>query len=100
MRIIRIITDGVPLDVYDDTDKPLEEVASEVATILKNNVVATILGKNSAAVVRPSKVSGFNILDEEGKPILPERKIKKQPEPVKKREQNTESVDRIVDLQD
>ena len=100
MRTIRIVADGVPIEIFDDTNKPLEEVTLEIANVLKNNKVATIIGKNSSIVVRPSSVSAINILDENEKPISRVSQIiKKQSEPQKNREQKSEPVDMIVDLQ-
>ena len=63
MRTIRIVADGIPVDVYDDADKPLDETTQELTQMMKNDTVMILVGKNSSAIVRPSSVSAINIID-------------------------------------
>lgn len=63
MRIIRIVTDGIPIEVIDDMKIPLEDATKELTDMLKNETVMMLIGKDSSAIIRPSSVSGINIID-------------------------------------
>lgn len=96
MRMIRIISDGVPVDVYDDMDKSLEEATKYVQDIMKNDKVVTLIGKNSSAVVRPSSVSAINIIDT---PERPKKELQQmEAKPSKNEEQKNEHIDMITDV--
>ncbi len=94
MRTIRIVSDGIPVEVYDDIDKSLEEATKELTTMMKNETVMLLLGKNSSAIVRPSSVSAINIIDT---PDQGPQELQKIEEIEKNEEQN---IDMIVDSED
>ena len=94
MRIIRIISDGMPIEVYDEPDTSLEEATQYVTNLLKGDKIVELIGKHSSAIIRPSSVSAINIIDEP----IEDQKAQLQKEPNKKQEQNNENVDMIVDI--
>ena len=96
MRTIRIVSDGIPIEVYDDADKPLDEATKELTTMMKNETVMLLIGKNSSAIVRPSSVSAINIIDTPTQEGLP-REAQLMGEIEKNEEQN---IDMIVDSED
>jgi len=91
MRIITIISDGVPITVHDDTKKSLEEATNLVKDLMENEKIMTVIGENSSAVVRPSSISAINIVD------TPDIE-KACGEPERNQEQKTEHVDMITDI--
>lgn len=95
MRTIRIVADGIPVDVYDDADKPLDETTQELTQMMKNDTVMILVGKNSSAIVRPSSVSAINIIDTPTQESTSE--IQQMEETGENEEQN---IDMIVDSED
>lgn len=94
MRVIRIISDGVSMDVYDDEHKKsLEEVSKELRKMMTSDTVITLIGTNSSILVRPSSISGINVFDSIEIATLMKKQIQ-QPELHEKVEQN---IDMIVD---
>lgn len=94
MRVIRIISDGVSMDVYDDDHKKsLEEVSKELRKMMTSDTVITLIGTNSSILVRPSSISGINVFDSIEIATLMKKQIQ-QPELHEKVEQN---IDMIVD---
>jgi hypothetical protein len=99
MRIIRIISDGVPIDVYDDIDRPIEEATKYVTDLMMSDKIVTLIGINSSASIRPSSISGINIIDTPGyRPKQELQQMVKQSS--KNKEQKNEHVDMISDIED
>lgn len=102
MRIIQIVSDGVPLILRDDPkDESREEAAKKLYKMMESNKVVTLIGKYSVVVVRPSSVTGIEIRDVE----IDEERVdammaKPQEEILKNREQNSEGVDMILDVEE
>lgn len=94
MRTIRIVSDGIPVEVHDDIDKPLDEATKELTTMMKNETVMLLIGKNSSAIVRPSSVSAINIIDT---PDQGPQGVEKMKEVEENEEQN---IDMIVDSEE
>ena len=42
MRIIRIVSDGVPIDVLDESYKTIEEATLEIVELLKSDKIVAI----------------------------------------------------------
>jgi hypothetical protein len=98
MRTIRIVSDGVPIEIYDDVKESLEEATEYLTQVMKTDTVVTLVGKNSSVIVRPSSVSAISIFDtSDDSP--PSRTIQKMDESVENAEQKTETVDEICDLE-
>lgn len=91
MRIIKIISDGVPIEVDDDDDKSLEDATKYLRGMMENDKVVTLIGKSSAAIVRPSSISGIGIHDTIDKTSEKPNKV------IKNKEQKNEHVDIISD---
>jgi hypothetical protein len=98
MRTIRIVSDGVPIEIYDDIKQSLEEATEYITQVMKTDTVVTLVGKNSSAIVRPSSVSAISIFDS---PVEehPTRMLQKMDEAGENGEQKTETVDEICDLE-
>jgi hypothetical protein len=96
MRIIRIISDGNPIDVYDDIDTSIEEATKYVTDLMMSDKIVTLIGINSSVTVRPSSVSGINIIDTPED--RPRQELVKQSS--KNKEQKNEHVDMISDIED
>ena len=102
VRIVRIVSDGVPLELMDDPkEETLEETAKKLTKMMEANKVVTLVGEYSAVIIRPSSVSGIDIKDIE---TDEERAVnmvtKPQDESIKNQEQNTEDVDMILDIEE
>jgi hypothetical protein len=96
VRIIKIISDGNPIEVIDDDmEKSLDEVSEYVLNLMKSDKIVTLIGKDSSAIVRPSSISAINIID-----IPDEKKTdhQKMIKPIEKPEQNNEHIDMIRDI--
>jgi hypothetical protein len=94
MRTIRIVSDGVPIEIYDDVKESLEEATEYLTQVMKTDTVVTLVGKNSSVIVRPSSVSAISIFD-----TLVSDDGQKMDESVENAEQKTETVDEICDLE-
>lgn len=95
MRIIKIISDGVLIEVDDDDDKSLEDATKYLRGMMENDKVVTLIGKSSAAIVRPSSISGISICDILD--AIPDKSEKTNTRVVKNKEQKNEHVDIISD---
>lgn len=98
MRTIRIVSNGVPIEIYDDVKESLEEATEYLTQVMKTDTVVTLVGKNSSVIVRPSSVSAISIFDgpEEDRPT---HGFKMAAEAVENGEQKTETVDEICDIE-
>jgi len=85
MRIIKIVSNGIPIEIVDEEDSSLDEAMESVKLMMDSSKLVTIIGKNSAALVRPSSISAISVID--------------IPEPMKNKEQKNESVDMIIDIE-
>jgi hypothetical protein len=94
MRIIRIVADGVPIDVYDEADTDIEEATKNLFKMVEGDKIISVIGKNSSAIVRPSSVSAINIIDESPQDT---KRFQKMEETDEKEEQN---VDMIVGVEE
>jgi hypothetical protein len=94
MRIIRIVADGVPVDVYDEADTDIEEATKKLFKMVKGDKIISVIGKNSSAIVRPSSVSAINIIDEQRQDT---KQFQKMEETTEKEEQN---IDMIVGVEE
>lgn len=65
MRIIRIIADGVPIEVVDKIDEDIETATKKLVALIDGEKIISLIGKNSSAIIRPSSISGINIIDRE-----------------------------------
>jgi len=98
MRIIRIICDGQPIDVYDSKNQNVDEASKELVKMMDSDKIMRLVGKNSAAIVRPSSISGINIIDSDShEPPAYEMQQISVSDSVKNVEQNT---DMITDMDD
>lgn len=100
MRIIRIISDGVPIDVHDDIDRSLEEATKYVTDLMMSDKIVTLIGINSSATVRPSSISGINIIDTPGDRPKQELQRMVAEQPSENEEQKNEHVDMITDIEE
>jgi ribosomal protein L14E/L6E/L27E len=96
MRIIRIVADGVPVDVYDEADTDIEEATKKLFEMVKGDKIISVIGKNSSAIVRPSSVSAINIIDDPNQQRDTKR-FQQMKETDEKEEQN---IDMICDVEE
>jgi hypothetical protein len=89
MRTIRIVSDGVLIEVYDTIKESLEDATQYLKDLMKNDKVVTLIGENSSAILRPSSISAINIFDViEDTPSGAEN----MKQPIKNQEQNTDEI--------
>ena len=98
MRTIRIVSDGVLIEIYDDVKESLEEATEYLTQVMKTDTVVTLVGKNSSVIVRPSSVSAISIFDspEDDRST---QMLQKMDEPAENGEQKTETIDEICDIE-
>jgi len=97
MRIIRIIADGVPIEVVDDIDQDIEEATKQLLSLVKGEEIISLIGKNSSAIVRPSSISGINIIDR----VEPSQEAMQFQQKVKEYQENEEqNTDMICDVEE
>lgn len=99
MRIIKLICDGQPIEIFDDDGDSLEEKTMKLTEMMKSSKVTSIIGKNSAAVVRPSSISAINIIVDRSATENYDNETEdfRESETLKNIEQN---IDRICDIED
>lgn len=102
MRIVRIVSNGVPLELMDDPkEETLEETAKQLTKMMEANKVITLVGEYSAVIIRPSSVSGIDIKDiETDEERVVATMAEPQDESIRNREQKTEDVDMILDIEE
>jgi hypothetical protein len=98
MRIIRIVSEGVVSEIYDDDGETIEAATKRITKMMESDKVVTILGKNSSIVVRPSTVSAVSIFDNNEHKF---RTTSDGIESIQNQEQKVETaVDEITDIED
>jgi hypothetical protein len=106
MRIITIqINNGALMQIDDNIDETLEDATKKLTEMLKNDKIMMLIGKNSSAIVRPSSISGINIVDHQiPDPSLEQdgkQQIKTESDDPTKIIQNEEqNIDRICDVEE
>ncbi len=97
MRIFRIISDGVPVEVHDDIEGSIEDATKKLTTMMKNETVMILVGKNSSAIVRPSSISAINIIDRPTQESVGVKEMQKIPEETGENEE--QNIDMICDIE-
>lgn len=98
MRTIRIVSDGVLIEIYDDVKESLEEATEYLTQVMKTDTVVTLVGKNSSVIVRPSSVSAISIFDSP-EDDRSNQMLQKVDEAAENGEQKTETIDEICDIE-
>ena len=99
MRIIKLICDGQPIEIFDDDGDSLEEKTMKLTEMMKSSKVTSIIGKKAAAVVRPGSISAINIIVDRSATENYDNETEdfRESETLKNIEQN---IDRICDIED
>ena len=76
------------IEVFDDSDEPLDEYCGRLSELMKMGNVAILKTSSASVVLRPSKVVGIKVEEDESSlspPIIP-------PEDPKAESQETEDI--------
>mgnify|MGYP001456920405 CR=1 FL=1 len=63
MKLISIVTKYGPISLLDDVDKSNDEMVTELTSLLNSSTITVLKTSESAAVIRPSLVSGIIVKD-------------------------------------
>lgn len=67
MKIIKIFHGGQPIELYDESDESLEDYIKSFPDLLTSNNVKILQTTSSILIIRPSKIYGILISEEEKK---------------------------------
>lgn len=105
MRKISIKTETGNLDIFDDSDVPMDKYCNELSKIMKMNNIVTLQTTESSVIVRPSKIIGIQVkelfLEDDLKDIEYHKKeeeslVVDEPETPEPEENTTEEIEEKI----
>jgi len=63
MRRISIYQESGMVDVFDDSDTPIDEYCSKLSELMKMGNIAILKTTEASVVLRPSKITGIKVKD-------------------------------------
>jgi len=104
MKIISITTKYGPITLEDDDNTPKEKMAENLSMLMKATNITILKTSNSAAVIRPSLVSGIIVYEDTEIPTSKNTPKVETPNEPKELEQNVEDppneeIDIIKDME-
>lgn len=67
MKIIKIFHSGQPIELHDESNESLEDYMKSFSDLLISNNIKILQTTSSILIIRPSKIDGILISEEEKK---------------------------------